>query len=314
MANLHVDLYNGNDANDGSTWALAKKTVSFSAAQIAAGDTIKISKTPDPVSIGNATWTDDQNYIVLDNAIDIFNIAKDVIWTKEPTGDVTISQNAGKVSSLSRNRFTFDSAVQLNKKQAYYPTGLIDLSSFQELSFILYTNANGIVDNSIILALCSDAAGNVPVDYFNIPYTGSSYGAFCFNLQRTGGGNLSNNIQSIALYTSGLNTNLASKYLTLDWIYATKTDGINLNTVFTKNSLALGGDEGYYLPSAFDGNIVYIDGRLDTYFSATTIYHRYVGVTENVETYIRKNFLRFTYSFYSKFYYYCKSRDCCCSN
>jgi hypothetical protein len=289
MAIKHVDLYNGNDANDGSTWALAKKTVSFLAAQLTPGDTIKISKTPDPVSIGNATWTDDQNYIVLDNVLDVFNITKDIVWTKEPTGDVTITQEAGKVSMLSRNRFTFDSAVQLNKKQAYYPTGLIDLSSFQELSFILYTNANRIVNNSIILTLCSDAVGNVPVDYFNIPDTWS-YGAFCFNLQRVGGGNLANNIQSIALYTSGLNTNLASKYLTLDWIYATKTNGINLNTVFTKNPLATGGDEGYYLPSAIDGNIVYIDGKLDTFFSVSTVYHRYVGVTENVETYIRKTF------------------------
>lgn len=44
----------------GSSWADAWTTISsgVTAARIAPGDTIRISKTPDPVSIGSASWTD----------------------------------------------------------------------------------------------------------------------------------------------------------------------------------------------------------------------------------------------------------------
>jgi hypothetical protein len=63
MAIFYIDLYNGNDANNGSTWALAWKTITngATAARIAPGDEIRISKTPDPVSIGNASWADNTN-------------------------------------------------------------------------------------------------------------------------------------------------------------------------------------------------------------------------------------------------------------
>lgn len=60
MSTFYIDLDNGSDAADGSSWANAWKTITSgaTAARIAPGDTIRISKTPDPVSIGNGTWTD----------------------------------------------------------------------------------------------------------------------------------------------------------------------------------------------------------------------------------------------------------------
>ena len=56
MSTFYIDLDNGSDAADGTTWANAWKTVTggATAARIAPGDIIRISKTPDPVSIGNA--------------------------------------------------------------------------------------------------------------------------------------------------------------------------------------------------------------------------------------------------------------------
>lgn len=59
MSTFYIDLDNGNDSSDGTTWGNAWKTITSgaTAARIAAGDVIRISKTPDPTSIGNGTWT-----------------------------------------------------------------------------------------------------------------------------------------------------------------------------------------------------------------------------------------------------------------
>jgi hypothetical protein len=58
VATYYIDPANGNDANNGSTWALAWKTITFgaTAARTAAGDTIRIAKSPVPTSLGQAQW------------------------------------------------------------------------------------------------------------------------------------------------------------------------------------------------------------------------------------------------------------------
>lgn len=59
MATFYLDAENGNDANDGTTFANRWKTITNGAteARIAPGDTIRIMASPDPTSIGSATWT-----------------------------------------------------------------------------------------------------------------------------------------------------------------------------------------------------------------------------------------------------------------
>lgn len=56
---FYLDYENRDDSKDGSSWANAWKTITSgaTAARIAPGDTIRIAKSPDPTSIGNATWT-----------------------------------------------------------------------------------------------------------------------------------------------------------------------------------------------------------------------------------------------------------------
>ena len=58
---FYLDYENGADANDGSTWALAWKTITSgaTAARIAPGDIIRIAKSPAPASLGTTgIWTD----------------------------------------------------------------------------------------------------------------------------------------------------------------------------------------------------------------------------------------------------------------
>jgi hypothetical protein len=59
MAIFYLDFVNGNNANTGASWAQALATVAGVTAGkgLAPGDTVRIAKTPDKVSIGNGTWT-----------------------------------------------------------------------------------------------------------------------------------------------------------------------------------------------------------------------------------------------------------------
>lgn len=59
MATYYIDFEGGNDANAGTSFATRWKTISLGAtgARIAPGDEIRIMASPDPTSIGDATWT-----------------------------------------------------------------------------------------------------------------------------------------------------------------------------------------------------------------------------------------------------------------
>ena len=55
MAIIYVDYENGNDSNDGTTFANRKKTITSASSGASAGDVIRLAKSPDPTSLGNGT-------------------------------------------------------------------------------------------------------------------------------------------------------------------------------------------------------------------------------------------------------------------
>lgn len=59
MPTYYIDFEGGNDANAGTSFATRWKTFTngATAARIAPGDTMRVMASPDPTSIGNATWT-----------------------------------------------------------------------------------------------------------------------------------------------------------------------------------------------------------------------------------------------------------------
>lgn len=61
MATFYLDFEGGNDANAGTSFATRWKTITngATAARIAPGDEIRIMASPDPTSIGSATWNGD---------------------------------------------------------------------------------------------------------------------------------------------------------------------------------------------------------------------------------------------------------------
>ena len=59
MVTYYIDFEGGNDANTGLSFAQRWKTITLgaTAGRLAVGDTIRIMASPDPTSIGSATWT-----------------------------------------------------------------------------------------------------------------------------------------------------------------------------------------------------------------------------------------------------------------
>ena len=59
MATYYIDFDGGNDASAGTSFATRWKTITLgaTAVRIAPGDEIRIMASPDPTSIGSATWT-----------------------------------------------------------------------------------------------------------------------------------------------------------------------------------------------------------------------------------------------------------------
>jgi hypothetical protein len=70
MATKYVDFNGGNDGNNGSSFALRKKTLSSAAAVAAAGDVIRVMGKPSTNS-GTATWTKGSPLVIAVTAVSI---------------------------------------------------------------------------------------------------------------------------------------------------------------------------------------------------------------------------------------------------
>lgn len=126
MPTFYMDYVNGNDANDGSSWALAWKTwiTGATAARIAPGDTIREAKSPDPTSLGiTATWTSRTAEWVAKNITSSTNATPIQVTANAHglvTGDVvqvgahTVNTNANGqwvVTKVDANNVTLDGSV-----------------------------------------------------------------------------------------------------------------------------------------------------------------------------------------------------------
>lgn len=164
---------------------------------------------------------------------------------------------------------------------AYFPTGTLNLSGYQQLSFWIQQTSGTIgAASSISLKLCSDALGATPVNTFNIPALGIA--SQWVNLTVNLAGNLGSSIQSIAFY---VNTDNGAQTFLLDNIFACKAsssaDSLTLSSLISKNS----GDEAWYNIQSINGTRVVLD---QVYNTAVGGQQGYSGVTETVTTYKRE--------------------------
>ena len=100
MATYYLDYENGNDANDGLSFANRWKTMTTgaTAARIAPGDTIRIMGSPDPTSLGiGATWTGEKSRTssTITGATNATPIVCTLASHGYTTGDTVVINSAG---------------------------------------------------------------------------------------------------------------------------------------------------------------------------------------------------------------------------
>jgi hypothetical protein len=292
MATFYLDLENGNDANTGADWANAWKTITSgaTAARIAPGDEIRIAKTPDPVSIGNATWTKQSQTV---------NIASGVVLTLDTfdTSTYTAANSAtvSRISTVPIKQGTFylqvvtPASTATNTKYAYRNLGTaVDLSSYDAITLWFRNNTSAIADNNrYVIKLCSDTTGDTAVDTFQIPAMPSTARWFPVTVKRNGGGNLGSSIQSIAIYT-GSSSPGNTQTIRLDNLMACTASSLNLNSLVSKNSSAswTSNDAWWGIQALSSNSITLGFNPDDTIARAVDTYYTTGTSPETVTTYV----------------------------
>jgi hypothetical protein len=204
-------------------------------------------------------------------------------WTAVAGGNITIALDTAFFKEHRDSDSIAIAAGFTTGLAAYWPTGTIDLSGYQQVSFWIrqttgITGAAGAVD----LRLCSDAAGVTAVNTINIP-----------NLARLGywmpvtvdlGTNLGSSIQSIALY---VNTDNGAQTFLLNNIIACKAssaaDSLTLTSLIGKNTTG----ETFWGIQSINGTRVMLDAETNATPTSTTV-RGYYGTSETVTTWKRE--------------------------
>lgn len=209
----------GSDSSDGLSWATAKRTLNSVDATraAAAGDIIKVAKTPDPVVF--ATGVD------MTSGSRFFDIPAGIVKPIEQCDSGWVGVNGGLADHIGfakqgswSVRITTPVDTTANTLYAYKTLPVtLDLTSYQNISFWVPEFGGGYTAPAGIgkLCLCSDTTGTQVVDTFLLPETFVN-NSLAQTTPRVGGGNLGSNINSIAYYSD----NTVAGYGYLDAIVA----------------------------------------------------------------------------------------------
>lgn len=281
MTTYYLDLVNGNDSADGLTFANRWKTITTSTGKMTAGDTLRVMKTPDPTSIGNATWTNQSSTVTLAGAVTANIDNGEAAWTASTNvtstaNSSTYRENTKSASNVSNGSFT-------TGKMAYKTMSSTDFSGYKQVSFWIQVST-AVTASQLSILLCSDTIGAVAVNTINIPAINVT-GRWVPITVDTGGA-LGSAIQSVSLFA---NSTTASNTILLDNIIAckdsTSADSLTLTSLIGKNTTG----ETWYGVMSINGTTVKLEQAVTTLPGATG--HRgYYGTTETVTTYKREAF------------------------
>jgi hypothetical protein len=266
MANFYLDLINGNDANNGTAPATPKKT--FGSITPAAGDVVKVKASPTPVMVGGnamATWNDLAKSIAVTwntQQVAVIDECK-TAWT---AGAVGYSPGLGtsykKATQNSTSGVNTSGATGLAAYRAF--GAALDLSGFQSVSFwVRVQHPNTAGSSRMSLRLCSDLAGAVVVNTIPIPAITAGNRWTLVTIDT--GGNLGNNINSIAFYVD--QTITANGNVSFDNILACKnnSNALTLSSLIGKGSAG----ETYYGIASIEnitaqGCTIFLDNQTET--------------------------------------------------
>ncbi len=170
-------------------------TSGATSARIAPGDTIRVMASPDETLVGNATWTQYSKTITLAGAVTANISDCETAWTGSV--NVTTTADATTYKENTKSAKHVIASAFTTGLVAFFGTGTIDFSGYQQVSFWVYNTAV-LAASTLSLRLCSDPVGAVTVNTIAIPAIASS-GSWVAITVDTGGA-LGSSIGSVALY------------------------------------------------------------------------------------------------------------------
>jgi hypothetical protein len=202
------------------------------------------------------------------------------------TASANVSSNIETAYGFKEHRacdYFLISATFTTGLAAYWPTGTIDLSGYQQVSFWIRQTTGTIgAAGAIDLRLCSDAAGVTAVNTISIPALGATGRWMPVTVDLAT--NLGNSIQSIALY---VNTDNGAQEFLLNNIIACKAssaaDSLTLTSLIGKNTTG----ETFWGIQSINGTRVMLDADTNATPTSTSV-RGYYGTSETVTTWKRE--------------------------
>lgn len=218
----------------GSSKADAWKTIlsGATAVRVAPGDTCRLMAAPNETLVGDCAWTQYSKTITLPGAVTV-NIADcQTAWTA--SANVTVTADTSLFKENTKSMKAVIAGAFTTGKVAYFATGTLDLSAYQQVSFWIISNV--VTTSSMLtLRLCSDAIGDVTVHTVTIPALVTANVNYFIPITVDFGGALNSAIASVALYAD-VDPGAATVYL--DNIIACKAsssaDSLSLSSLIGK--------------------------------------------------------------------------------
>lgn len=254
-------------SNDGSSWALAKRSM------VSEADAIyKIRKSPDAVNLGiTAQWTYRSKTVTLASALtQEIDPATTTNWVAST--NVSLSTNTTRKYGASALRISIASNFVPGKVCYRTLPSTLNLSSFDKVSLWAYVSVIGTeLISGLKICLCSDSVGNTVVDtlYFNPMGQTSSYHAMTLKK----GSPLGASINSIAIYTEFV---APAFILQINNIFA--CNSLTLNSLIGKSNSRT--SQFYPIQSIYGTTIIFDNGGYNT-----STHPGYDGTTENADIY-----------------------------
>jgi hypothetical protein len=300
MAIYFIDYVNGSDAAAGTSWATAWKTclTGATAARIAPGDEIRIAKSPDPTSIGTATWTSGKvgNSITFSSApTKLIDPAK-AGWVTMGAGSVVTNGNTNAYMTPISFGGVINGALQwvttATANGALKDLGsTIDFSAHQQVSF--WFRSTVALDctgaQNLLVDLCSDAGATAVVSALTAPkwnYQANIWYPIVIDL----GSALSSTVRSIRFRT----TNATSQTFYVDEIFASPAAGLTLWSL-----IGLNDNDWYPIRTCRDADVqllaAYAPGTATgASGNANTLDLAWMGTTVTATTYKRETIKAWT--------------------
>jgi hypothetical protein len=169
-------------------------------------------------------------------------------------------------------------------KAAYYPTGTLDLSAYQQVSFYIRITSGVQTVSNLSLRLCSDTTGDTTVNTITIPALYGSTSGPWIPVTVNLGSNLGSSIQSIALY---VDSDQGAQTVQFSNIIACKasssSDSLTLNSLVGLNTA---NDLFWYGVESISERIVILTSRgayqKHSYYSNPGVYFSQSGSSINI--------------------------------